>query len=485
MSKAPRTFTQLGVALICLSLCLLVLQGYVTFVISAAIGASIGIIALGFIITNREAIRFSWLIPATLLVGYAGGVISTWINTASFEEFAYATKGRPFLLLSITLATVYACCGIALVAGRFESPCFKPDQVLPQANKFSLALVIAGLVVILAAYINGDFGYMGIQVDESTRRISALGAIAELVAAPTAGFCGYMIGRSKPNYERLLYAIAAVAALVSIIPSGRRLIVLALLVVAIGFSLSGGLRRVGIAKIILAAVSFGAFAYLTTSYFYALRLSNWELGPTSQLSDQLSLAFEFLVSPTLNDRFGALLAENIRERTFTIGYFADLVEATYKSGPLYGEALMFYVRVAIPSVLDPSKSAILDYQQIENLAHPKLGLPVIDQANSVFTDGVTDFGVPGALIYLFGIILFLRTTYWVLQRFPAPVSCLVAALVLIHLALKPELTLADYFVTVRNLAFIFPILFVLERVLTLRPGVLQSDSEGDGIKSRG
>jgi hypothetical protein len=215
-------------------------------------------------------------------------------------------------------------------------------------------------------------------------------------------------------------------------------------------------------QIFLTLAVFGAFAYLTTSYFYALRLSNWELGPASHLSDQMSLAFEFLISPALNDRFSALLAENIRERTFTIGYLADLVEATYKSGPLYGEALMFYVRVAIPSILDPSKSEILDYQQIENLAHPKLGLPIIDQANSILTDGVTDFGVPGSLIYLVGMFVLIRAFLWVMQKAPAPSTYLFAVLVLIHLALKPELTLADYFVTLRNLAFISAGLIVVE-----------------------
>ena len=467
-----------GALLLFLSLWLLIFQDYAAFILCAVIGASVSVVILGFIVINKDAIRFCWIISAALLVGYAGGVVLTWLNTASFEEFSYAAKYRSLPLLSVALAMVYVCCGIGLILGRFEKPCFSGDHLPEDSSSFEIFMVVSGLLVIFAAYLNGDYGYGGVQVDEATSRISAWGAIADLVAPPTAGLCGYIIGRSRSNIERGIYSAFALIALTSIVPSGRRSIILALIVVAIGFCLSGGLRRLRFFQIALGAGGLAVFAYLTTSYFYALRLSNWELGPTSQLTDQMSLALEFLVSPSLQDRFSTLLSENIRERTFTLGYLADLIEATYRTAPLYGEALLFHFRIAVPSFLDPSKSTVLDYQQIETLAHPKLGLPVMDQSNSVLTDGVTDFGAPGALIYLLGIILLAKTTFSLLQKMPTPVSCLFAGLALIYLGLKPEFTLADYFVTIRNLGAVFAMFSIIEYLsMSRQSATLLGDGE--------
>lgn len=469
MIRMTRIISELGVALLAMSLMLVILQSYAAFVVFAALGAAAGLAVLMGVIVNREALRFCWIVAGTLLLGYGGGIVSAWFNAVSSEEFVYLAKDRPFGLLCAALALVYACCGVALLVGRWEPSCLKGATLPDRPTPFSAVFVACSLAAIAAAYVFGAIGYMGVQVEEATSRISAWGAIADLLAAPTVGICCYMAARAKRAPERFGYAFSACLGLISIVPSGRRLIVLALLICALGFCLSGALRRSNPAKLAVGVVVAVVFAFLATSYFYALRLSIWELGPTSQFSDQLSLAFEFLTSPSLHERFSSLLSENLRERTFTIGYLADLLEAAYRSAPLYGEALEFYIRVAIPSALDPGKSAVLDYQQIENLAHPKLGLPVIDQANSILTDGITDFFAPGGFVYMFGLIGLLAGSAWMLRYWAQPVTRLFGAMVLIHLALKPELTLADYFATLRNLALLYPFLFVLERMMATRP----------------
>jgi hypothetical protein len=45
---------------------------------------------------------------------------------------------------------------------------------------------------------------------------------------------------------------------------------------------------------------------------------------------------------------------------------------------------------------------------------------------------------------------------------PCPVSCLFAGLALVYLGLKPEFTLSDYFVTIRNLAVVFSMSSIIE-----------------------
>src|SRR5262249_7375381 len=153
----------------------------------------------------------------------------------------------------------------------------------------------------------------------------------------------------------------------------------------------GGLRRLTLPQKVIGVLAGGAFAYVMSSFFFALRLAGWELGNNAPLLDQLGLGAEFMFSPSLQERLTTLFYDNVRERTFVLGYLADLMEAVGKSAPLYGEALLYYVRLGIPSILDPAKDQILAYQMMESLVHPKLGLPVIDQANTILTDGMTDF----------------------------------------------------------------------------------------------
>ena len=455
---------KLSMALFITAAMLLLVPNYPVLVLAAAIGTGVGVALLYLIVDERDALRFSWVLAASLIVAYAGGTLSTWLNSLSFDDFTYLTKQRPLGLLCGALGFVYISTGIILVVGQFESPVFRSEDELPADTRFSVVLSSIGLALIVLAYLTGDLGYEGVKADALSQRIPVLGAIATLIAAPLAGLFGYMYGRFDAKIFRLYSMLGGGGVILSIIPSGRRQVILALIVLVLGYALSGALRQRSLLQKMLLAAAILSIGFLVSAYFFALRLSVWELGPTSSFSNQLSLAFDFMTSTTLEGRFNALLYDNLRERTFVLGYLADLIEATRTSGPLYGEAFMFYLKLSIPSVLDPSKVDVLAIQQIESFAHPKLGLPVIDQANTILTDGVTDFGVIGGFIYLSGIVVMLRGGIWFLRKFYRPFTFLIASLTLVHLALKPEITLSEYFVTLRNLIWVVPLLFVCEYI---------------------
>jgi hypothetical protein len=365
-------------------------------------------------------------------------------------------------MLTSTLAFVYICAAVVTMAGRVERPIFGPKEKLPHESSFGVLLSLAGVFLIVWAYLSGDLGFEGVQIDANSQRIPVLGATAILITAPLVGLFGYLYGKFDAKFLRLYCAIAGSIVLVSIVPFGRRQIALALILLILGYSLSGRLRQLSLLqKLMMAAIVF-ATGLLVSSYFFAVRLSSWELGPNSPFLDQLSLALEFVTSSALEERFSALLYDNLRERTFVLGYLADLIEATRNSGPLYGEALLFYLRLSIPSALDPSKVDVLAVQQVENFTHPKLGLPAIDQANTILTDGVTDFGLAGGFVYLVGIIAVLYASAWLFRKFGKPFASLIAGFTLIHLALRPEITLSEYLVSIRNLIWIIPLIFVCE-----------------------
>jgi hypothetical protein len=455
-----------SIALFVCALALLLMPSYPLLVLGSAGGAVAGFVLVYLVLERPEALRFSWLLSATLLIAYAGGTISTWVSSDSLNDFIIMTKQRPIEQLCATLALVYVCCSVSLLTGNMEGPILRTEKLQVTNDGFAILLSVISLALIAVAYFTGALGFQGVVADENTQRISALGAVASLISAPVLGLLGYVYGRhsGRNSVSRLYCLLLGATIFMSIVPSGRRQIVLAMAMAAIGYSLSGGLNQRTWAEKLATAVAGLSAAYALSAYFFAIRLSAWELGPNSAFLDQLSLAFQFLTSSSLEGRFSALLYENLRERTFVLGYLSDLVDATQSSAPLYGEALLFYLRLSIPSVLDPSKVDVLSFQQIENFAHPKLGLPVIDQANTVLTDGVTDFGWPGGLVYLLGITALLCASLWVFRKLDKPFTQLVTGLVLIHLALKPELTLSEYFVAVRNLLWLVPSVFALEHL---------------------
>jgi len=456
---------RLGAALLLCGFALVLWPSLFIFVTVSAVGFAIGLAVLYTVLDKREALRVCWIVATALLFGYDGGSLATYLNADSSRDFAIMVKDRPIELISLTLALVNITSGLVLIAGHFERSVAPAVVETTRDSWFSFIVVCFGLALIAAAYVAGDLGYMGIQTD-TAGRISVLGAAAGLAEGPLAGIAGYMAARGRNKTVALAYVLIVALVALAAVPIGRRPIVLIMLVAALGFALGGGLKKLSLAQKIAGIVGGGAFAYVASSYFFALRLANWELGNDASFGSQLWLGLEFMLSPTLQERFSALFYDNVRERTFMLGYLADLAEAVGRSGPLYGEALVYYVRLAIPSVLDPAKDQILAYQMVEALVHPKLGLPVIDQANTLLTDGITDFGIFGAVIYPFAAVGLLRAMLWAIQKVTSPITLMFGTFAVLHLAFKPEVTLDEYFVLLRNLAIFIPVMWLAETLMS-------------------
>lgn len=456
---------RLGTALLLGSLALLLWPTLIIFLLFASAGFLVALTALYAAVDDHKAIRICWLIAAALLLAYDGGSVSTYLSAASAQDFAVMTKDRPIELICSTLALVNIICGLLLATGRLESPVITAITETTEGDLVWPAISAIGLLLIGVAYAAGDLGFQGIQPDQSGR-VSALGAAANLTVGPLAGIAAYMLAKNRRFVPQVFNSTVLLLTLLAVVPTGRRSIVLILIIATFGFAFGGGLRRLSLPQRLLGALIGGGLAYVMSSYFFALRLAGWELGNTASLSDQLSLGLEFMFSSSLQERFTTLFYDNVRERTFVLGYLADLMEAVSKSGPLYGEALLYYIRVCIPSVFDPDKDQIIALQMIEALAHPKLGLPIIDQANTIITDGLTDFGLLGASIYTMAIVGVLRASIWLMQKIPGPITVLFGTFAILYLALKPELTLDEYLVPLRNLAIFIPVMWISEALMS-------------------
>lgn len=453
--------TRLGGTAVLLGCALLLWPSLIVFVGVATIGAALGLVVLYVSVDDRDQMRLSWLLAATLLLAYDGGSLSTYLGANSAQDFEILTKSRPIELISEALSLVNILSGLMLIVGRLEHSIVATIAKTSANGRFSYALAIIGLGLIAAGFVFGDLGYMGVQTDEAGR-VTVLGAIAGSIEGPMAGVSGFMLARSRRPAARAFHLTVVLLIALAVVPTGRRAIVLLLLVATIGFAVGGGLRRLSPAQKIIGVAVGGVFSYVMGSYFFALRLATWELGNTASLSDQLSLAVEFMFSSSLQDRFSTLLYDNVRERTFVLGYLADLMAAVGSSGPLHGELLIYYFRLIVPSVLDPTKDQILAYQMMEAFVHPKLGLPVIDEANTIVTDGTTDFGLIGAFLYPAALIALLRSAIATIQRLAAPITMAFGTFAVISVILRPELTLDEYLSVLRNLLILLPVMWIAE-----------------------
>ncbi len=160
-----------------------------------------------------------------------------------------------------------------------------------------------------------------------------------------------------------------------------------------------------------------------------------------------------------------LQTENIRERTFIVGYLAELLDKTWTIPPLYGQILGFSLQMATPSILSSDKSSLMEIGFEEGIANPHFGLPVFDVPNTVLTSGISDFGLFGAFLYpLLVLVLCKVTQMGLLSRFTYPPVCLMGTFILVYSLLQVEEALAFHFVIIRDLVISVLLMSVIYKV---------------------
>ena len=113
-----------------------------------------------------------------------------------------------------------------------------------------------------------------------------------------------------------------------------------------------------------------------------------------------------------------MLKSNAAKRTFTIGFFSDLLNASQRSTPLLGRDMLYNMQLAVPSAISSSKFGISPYGE-EILANMQWGFSYRDEANSILTAGAADFGLLGDLAYPLILSLMLRPALESIRVFSA------------------------------------------------------------------
>ena len=412
--------------------------------------------------------RFSWMMATGLLLGYVVGTLNT-VARLSSEGLSIARYfARPQSDLSIAIAVSMTVPAALFWMGALIE---KPIRIdIERLESFDLLMVWSGVAVVMAAFLTGNMGFMGV-VSSEERRVTAIGSIAGALAPVLPALTVLLLPKCKTQFSRVISWLALAGTVTALVPQGRRSLLYGIILALLALNLRSS-SPVKIRRILLVALLAAPVLYLGNSFFYAMRFSNTQAGGSSSNKiglDQLSSRALQLMRGGRNTNLDYQVQRNLRDRTFIMRYFSDVLAASWSHQLLYGKALTYCIETAIPSAFSPDKSKVRDIGMEENLTNPQFGLPVRDEANSILTTGATDFGIVGVFVYPVAMSLLLSLFLQIatgpmpsiiMGRTPEALKA-VAFLSIGAVILQAELSTSADFVTCRNILILFiPVVFL-------------------------
>lgn len=442
--------------------------GKLAFTLGSAVGGAIGLYSVYVLAFSPEHLRFGRLMGTGLLLGYALGAFNTTIQMQL--KSVDITDRLPHAIddLAIAMAVVLAACALLFfVSGLGEHDIVRGlDCPVGQRERRTIWV---GIAMVAVAYAMGDLGYMG-QTTSEDHHISVLGGLASLLAPILPGLTLYCLRRTKAQVERWKLMFALGIELIALLPTGRRVLLYAIVLACMAFHLESRVpQRVSASRKMLTRrlallLAGSLIVYAGFVGFWSIRWAVWQMGNQHTLVDYVEQAAENLQSG--DTKMSSELSTNLEERTFIIGYFSDLLAASSQVKPMFGEDALFCVKMIVPSALYPDKQDIVDIGQEENIANPHFGLRAVDEANSILTSGVCDFGFVGALLYPLVIIAMFAVFLWLVPL--PPFLRLATCFCFIYHLLLAETTLSSYFLACRDLLIALPLLWLIMKFPTLQ-----------------
>lgn len=444
----------------------LFLAGWVTFFFresntAMVVGMTCGSIAVVRAIYLQlfycKDFRFTWMISCGQLLGYALGSFNTAIQLVKQHETVASHFLRPQEDLSTALSLVlWVCAVLFLVGGVLE----KPVRLnLPKLLKTDISYLYLALLIYFGALATHQIGYMGTSVSDAGH-VTVLGTLSGLVSGTIPSMTILLRNQSRLLRRTPVFWCLLLIEMAALLPSGRRMIIYALLTAIWAFSLTGVVWKTPLWKKGLALALCAIGFYGANMVFYSMRHVAEVNGaakrmgaPDMSLGEIVSGAIKFIREGRDSD-FDEQMAINLRDRTFVLMYFSDLVAALKTHQPLHGGILSFGLQMATPSSiysLFGSKDKVIALGMEEIVANPDFGLKAQDEANSYLTGGVSDFGIPG--IFLYPIALAFIINFGVrlgMSHAPEVMRCLVM-LMFISSLFQTEWAVTGMIVFIRNI----------------------------------
>ena len=434
------------------------------FLVGAMVGGGVGLYALLDVMFRNAPLRFTSIYAMTVLLAYNLGAVNSWFTLKRASLTLAEAFARDPAALAHAIAACMATAALLFVIGQiFERPVFGRDFCL-NFGWHTLPLVSVGTLMLLGAYASGKVGYMGINIDETGHLNPAVALIMWwIIPAFAYSVCATLNSTGLTRWA--LAALTLVQAL-AMVPFGRTHFAFALLLALIATRLGKYRIRMPIYKRVLIGAA-GIVVILTMSVaFIYLRVAGYQQKEKLPVGTRLKVAYDLLGkrSPT---EILELMGTDASSRTFMIGFFSDLLDASQHSTPLLGRDLLYNIQLTVPSVISRDKFGIVPYGE-EILVNIQWGFAYIDEANSLLTAGAADFGFVGVILYPIVLVLMLRVALeWIQYVMPTNIAAIIA-LAYIFQALQAEDVPAGYFLQLRTTLLVALIFYVLVRLPAFR-----------------
>ena len=442
---------------------LLRIQSTALIFVCSALATACGIGIFYLMMIGSYRVRLTWLMAAGLLLGYGGGTFNTMLSFGLTGYDPLAAIGHDRHWVAYAMMLVFLACAALLVVGHMEAPLFDEGKTLVLDWKMERFLWLAAIAVAIG-FLHGDLGFGGASTEVGTGRLKALGGILSPVLSVIPPLVTIGILQSR-GWRRARFSVLMALCFFGLLPLGRGNMFYVLVVCAFAALRLSGWKppRISGGKKILAMVSFLVLMVVTNFVVMALRMASYEIQRdkssemvSGSLSDMVPASIKIL--NTNSTGVSSELANNLRERTFVIGYLSLLAHGGNTPQPMWGSDAVFSVETVIPdlfySIFGLNKDPVRNINSEEGLANEHFGLPVYDDANSILTAGIIDFGIAGVILYPIIICFFMRGFFQGVRIVFGEEGRFLAILCLMSLFIGTEIELVTYIGSVRGVIFL-------------------------------
>lgn len=438
----------------------------IAMVVAAAVASVIACYLLWEWLFREGPTRFSTTLAMTLLLGYGLGAMNTWLTLPRGDLSLPAYLGLDEAVLARGMAAVLlSAAALCFLGEMYERPLFGREFRIP-LDEHTHTLVYLGTLAILAGFFTHSLGYGG-GANTFGQQQGVAAALLSWIFSPLAALTAAVFLATSKGSAKLLTGICTLILCLLLMTVGRRVIIYTAMEIVFALRLTGYRVKGRIVKkaLLLAALAGFVVVGVTTLMLLRLAATRSSNGVNASLGERIDIAMVWVEDGTAIRRATEANASNAKTRTFVLGFFSDVLEGSSRNTPALGRDFVGLTSFVIPRVLYPDKDLTFGEEQ---LVDDIFGLTYYDAANSILTNGATDFGLVGVILYPLFIVWLMRITIDLPARVLPSLPTSIIALGAIFMLLQTEATLTTYFVTIRNQILFSIILLIFSRLPVLR-----------------
>lgn len=423
------------------------------FVMGSVVASVVGLYTFWEWLLRSGPTRFSTLLAMALLLGYGGGALNTWVTLPRGSLTIAAVMGLGTGTLARAIGAVLLSSALLYFWGEiFEKPIFGRDfqfSVGPRTR----ALIYAGTLAMIAGFATHAMGFQGAAVKGG--HLNPFGAFLGWLYSPLTAIAVTGFLTARRGMGKVLCGIAAVVLLLMLSAMGRRNAIYTGVEILLVAELAGYQWQGRAAHKIMMILGLAGIIAAASLTFMVLRLAGYSLhSDEATVGQRLEVADKMVQKGNAYTLASSMTKVNLQSRTFVLGYFSNILDASSRQTPALGEDVTEELKLGIPGFLYPNKDRTFSE---ELLVDKHFGFGFGDEANSIVTAGATDFGLAGVLIYPLLLVLLMRIFFEIGARCFRTVPLMFFALSLIFVCMQTELPLSGY-IEILRVVFFFALL---------------------------